>query len=122
MHSQSRFIESLYKKLAKKHFIKVFNFSNNGNHLHFVSRSKTREGFRKFVTAFSGGVAQKMTESWKGRAKDGKFWDHIPFTQILEWGRDLQNTIEYVIQNYLEYRGLVPYEPRVKRRKAVAAS
>lgn len=117
LHGRSRFIEALYKRLAKKHLIKVFEFSNNGNHLHFVIQAKTREGFKRFVTAFSGCVAQRMTQSWKGKPSEGKFWDCIPFTRILEWGRDLRNTLDYVVQNYLEERRMISYQVRGRKKR-----
>lgn len=116
LHRESRFIEKTLRNLSAKHLVKVLQYSNSGNHLHLVIQARTRNGFRHFVTALSGMIAQKMMGSFKGRPHQGKFWDFIPYTRILEWGRDLRNALEYVVQNYLEERGLVTYHPRQKRR------
>lgn len=112
LHSQSRWLETLLRKVSSQFGVRVFRYSNNGNHLHLVVQAKTRKGFQSFLIAFSGVVAQKIMGSYKGVPQKARFWDHIPFTRIVEWGRDFQNAIAYTDQNYLEERGLLSYRPR----------
>jgi REP element-mobilizing transposase RayT len=112
LHSKSRWLEALLRKLSSQCGVRVFRYSNNGNHLHLVVQARTRKGFQTFLMAFSGTVAQKMTGSRKGNPQSKRFWDAIPFTRILEWGKDFKNAIAYTEQNYLEARGLIPYRPR----------
>ena len=49
---------------------------------------------------------------FKGKQGQGS----IPFTRIVEWGRDLWNAKRYLVLNYVESVGLAPYEPRRRGR------
>src|SRR3954470_4815368 len=48
LHRNAGAILSLRQKLAKKNFIKVYEYSNNSNHLHILIRGKTRLGLQNF--------------------------------------------------------------------------
>lgn len=105
---EARWIERLVRALAGKFFVRVFEYSNNGNHLHLLVQAKDRIRFKQFLMALSGLIATKMTSSKKGKPLARKFWDHIPFTRIVEWGRDIENVVLYIMQNQQEALGLLP--------------
>ncbi|MEQ1666780.1 MAG: hypothetical protein ABL927_15570 [Bdellovibrionales bacterium] len=44
--------------------------------------------------------------------KSIKFWDQRPFTRIVEWGRDFNNSCKYLRQNTLEAIGFLEYKTR----------
>jgi REP element-mobilizing transposase RayT len=108
LFTQSRWIERLVRTTAKIFSVKIFEYSNNGNHLHLAVQARYRNEFKKFLMAVSGQVAQKITSSQKGKPLARKFWDFIPYTRIVEWGRDLEHVILYVMQNQQEALGLLP--------------
>lgn len=119
MHRESRFIEALIRGAGKRFGIRLYEFSNNGNHLHLLLRAQTREGFKSFVRSISGAIARRMTGAKKGKPLSSSFWDYLPFTRIVEWGRDFKNAQSYVIQNLLEALQLIPYQPRKHGSRSV---
>ena len=94
----------------------MYEFSNNGNHLHVLLRAKTRGGFQNFLRVLSAQIAARISGAKKGNAK-GKFWDKLAYTRLVEWGKSFRVAKAYVIQNFLEAAGVVPYKPRVGKRK-----
>ncbi len=109
---ESKFIQLLIARLAKRFRVRVYEQANSGNHLHLLVRAETRDGFKQFLMALSGRIAQKMTGAAKGKPLAAKFWDFIPFTRIVEWGRAFAIVRRYVIQNTLETLGVIPYQVR----------
>ncbi len=74
-------------------------------------KARTHEAYRSFVRFVSGKIAFEVTGAKKGRAMvskkaDGKFWDSIPFSRVLEWGRDFINARIYITKNLFEGEGL----------------
>lgn len=110
----SQFISELVARLSKKWCVRVYEFSNNGNHLHLLIQPASRQGLQSFMRTLSALVARHVTGARKGKALLKKFWDAIPFTRIVEWGKAFFLTKNYVIQNQLEAAGVVPHAPRNK--------
>lgn len=97
-------IQDLLKKLAKENGVKIYQYSNVGNHLHLLIKTKNREGFQKFLRIFSGRVAMLITQAKKG-SPQGKFWDELAFTRIVQWGKDFTRLTRYFIKNEIESIG-----------------
>lgn len=112
----ARFIQQLVQTLARVNGIRIYQYSNSGNHLHFLLQAKTVAGFRRFVRALAGQVAMKVGGGKNGNPSGEKFWDLLPFTRIVEWGKAFQVARQYVVQNTLEALGLIPYQPRKPKR------
>jgi REP element-mobilizing transposase RayT len=122
--SHSQYISLLLKTLSSLCGVTIYQLAVNGNHLHMVIRARDRRGFQKFLRVFAGKVAQKVTGSQKTRKLAGRFWDHIPFTRLLSWGRDFFTAKAYVEQNEMEANGTISYQPRkqsTRRPKSYAA-
>lgn len=117
MFGKARQIERIIREKAKRNFVQIREYSNNGNHLHLLVQARDRRLFKNFLMAISGRIAQLINGSTKGKPQKEKFWDQIPFTRIVEWGRDLKNLTDYVIQNFLEARGWVTYRVRGRKLK-----
>lgn len=97
--------------------VRVYNRANVGNHIHFVLKARTHDAYRAFIRYLSGRIAFEVTGAKKGRAA-GRFWDSIPYSRVLEWGRDFINARIYITKNLFEGEGLVfatPSGPRVFR-------
>ncbi len=109
------FVSALVARLAARFGIRIYEFSNNGNHLHLLVQCRDRNGFRNFNRTLSALIARFVTGARKGKALVSKFWDAIPFTRVVEWGRDFFFAKNYVLHNQLEAAGRVPYSPRDTR-------
>jgi REP element-mobilizing transposase RayT len=114
----ARLLRALVPLLATRFHVQLYEVANVGNHLHLVVRARTREGFKGFLMALSGRITQQITGAKKGNPLEKRFFDSIPFSRILEWGRDFKNAIRYVIQNTLEAAGEIPFQPRARRTGA----
>jgi REP element-mobilizing transposase RayT len=113
--SNSNYIYKLIYKHAEACEVKLYKYSNNGNHLHLAIRAKDHKLFKKFLRTIAGLIARHVLKAEKGRAK-GKFWDALAFTRIAEWGKSFQTLKRYILQNVLEAAGVIPYQSR-KRQK-----
>jgi REP element-mobilizing transposase RayT len=98
-------IQDLMERLASENGIKVYQFVNVGNHLHLLVKIRSRDGFQKFLRVFTGRVALLVTGARKGNPQ-GKFWDALAFSRIVQWGKDFKRITLYFIKNELESLGL----------------
>jgi REP element-mobilizing transposase RayT len=94
--------------------IHVYNLAINGNHIHFLVRAKDKPSLKKFLRATAGHLARLVTGACKGKPQ-GKFWDALVFTRIVEWGRAYGHVRDYILQNVFEATGFVEYRPRKAR-------
>ncbi len=113
--SHAPFIRCVVPLIAKRFNVQLYEWSQNSNHLHLLLRAATRDGLKHFLMAVSGRISQKITCAKKGNPLGKRFFDHIPFSRIVEWGRSLVIARRYIIQNNLEALGLVAYRPRKAR-------
>ena len=98
-------IHDLLLKLARENGIKIYRYTNVGNHLHLLIKIRNRSAFQKFLRVFSGRVVMFITDARKGNPQ-GKFWDSLAFTRIVQWGKDFTRVTRYFLKNELEGLGL----------------
>ena len=101
--------------------VKVYRFSNVGNHLHFLLKFKTREGFRAFTRHVAGAVSMMITCARKGDALKKPFWDLLPFTRIVSWGREFETLKTYLLRNLLESWGIENRDAKMVSIKAMSS-
>jgi REP element-mobilizing transposase RayT len=107
----SKYIHRLIYKFAGACDVKIYKYSNNGNHLHVAIKANNHELFKKFLRTIAGLIARHVLKAQKGQIK-GRFWDTLAFTRIAEWGTAFKKLSAYVVQNVLESAGVIPYIPR----------
>ena len=106
----SQIVQDTLEKTSKKYGVKVYSFTNSGNHLHIVLRLTNRFTYKAFIRALTGTIAIKVTGAKKFNKLKKVFWDQRPFTRVLAWGRDFARAIDYVWLNKLESWGAIPYQ------------
>lgn len=111
-------IHDLLDRLVRKNGIKVYHYSNVGNHLHILIKVKDRNGFQNFLKSFSGKVALLITRAKKG-SPQGKFWDQLAFTRIVQWGKDFKRIAYYFFKNEMEGFGFSSEFARVLTQRGV---
>ena len=109
-------VEELIWRYAKRFHIKIYRFSVNFNHIHFVLKAKRREHLQNFLRTTAGLIACFILKAKKG-IKKGKFWNLLAFSRIVEWGKAFRIAMAYLLQNELEASGLIPYKVRGIKRK-----
>jgi putative transposase len=113
--------KQLYKS-AKKYGIKIYSYSNVGNHLHLLIKLSKRSFWAPFireVTSRIAFIAQKVSDRSvhkshsrlsldKSADKKIKFWKYRPFTRIIGgWKKAFLTVKNYIYLNKLEARGLI---------------
>ena len=110
------FIREWVPSLAKRFHVQLCEWSTNSNHLHLLLRARTRQGLQHFLMVLGSRIAQHITGARKGKPIGKRFFDSIPFSRIVEWGKALVAAKRYVVQNILEASGAISYQPRNHRR------
>ncbi len=106
---------------AKNFGVRIYQYSNVGNHLHLLIRIHSRREYKKFIRAISSLIQGIVTKTLGANQKVGSqkskeiFWDFRPFSRVVSWGKDFRIASAYVIKNTLEVLGLIPYTPRKSR-------
>lgn len=97
-------IESLVYAVARKRDIRILRLANVGNHLHLALQTRTRRGFQAFLREITGKIAVLVTGAIKG-SPSGPFWDHLAWSRVVNWGRELKGVLAYILKNMLEAEG-----------------
>lgn len=104
-------IERLIQRASTGHGVRVYRFSNVGNHLHLLVRARTREGFQNFLRVITAQTAALVTGARKGNPR-GKFWDALAYSRVVGWGREFKKLQAYLSKNLLEGMRLFLRGPR----------
>ena len=110
--NQAKYIRTLIPALAQKYGLRLYETSQNSNHLHLLVKTRTRKGLKLFLIALSSKISMKVTGSRKGKPFGKKFFDSIPFSRIVPWGKAYRTAKAYVFKNILEASGEISYAPR----------
>ncbi|MBI2605879.1 MAG: transposase [Deltaproteobacteria bacterium] len=104
-------IERLVHLASSRHGVRVYRFSNVGNHLHLLVRARTRVGFQNFLRVITAQTAALATGARKGNPK-GRFWDALAYSRVVSWGREFKKLQAYLSKNLLEGMRLFLRGPR----------
>ena len=66
----------------------------------------------------SSKIALRIAGAKKGAKLLKKFWDHIPWSRIVEWGKAFFAARDYVEQNEMESHGVVRYKRRKRKSRS----
>ena len=99
-------IEKMFLKYSTKFKVKIYKKALASNHIHVLALFVSRQNYVQFIKAISGQMAQQLKIKWQ----------HRPWSRIVSWGKAFQTAIQYVLQNEREALGIMPYQPRVRRR------
>ncbi len=99
-----RAIEEKARALAKKYRVRVFHYTNVGNHLHFTVQAASRRELQSFLRVLPQAIAFLVTGTRKGKPI-GRFWDHLAFSRVVAWGKDKYRMANYHEKNRLEAQG-----------------
>lgn len=76
---------------------------------------------QNFLRIIAGQIAFDITGAKKGN-KIGRFWDHLVYTRIINWGRHFETLQAYLIKNLLEGIGAVDRSGRDRDLKIITLS
>ena len=108
-------IRRIIEKFSFVYGIKILSIANAWNHLHLQIKLSNRFTYTAFIRAITGAIAMSITgrSRWTTlKAKKEKFWDHRPFTRIVESMRAFVNLTDYIRMNQIESEGFKRDEAR----------
>jgi REP element-mobilizing transposase RayT len=102
MHRKNKAdIHILLLDTAKRFGIRIDRYENVGNHIHLVMQGKKRAQIQAFLRVFPQRVMFHVTGACKGNPQ-GRFFDYIAYSRVVEWGREFKIVTTYLLKNALE--------------------
>ncbi len=98
-------VENAIHETARRFQVRILRFQNVGNHLHLGLQASTRENFQNFLRVVTQKIMFLITKARKG-SPQGRFWRHLAFSRVVEWGPDWRNVKNYFERNRLEAEGM----------------
>lgn len=111
----NRQLERIFREHAKKYCIQLYEISFNWSHVHLILKLPTKGSYKAFIRTVTAALVAYLSKL-SGKNLKGIF-DLRPFTRILNWGRDLRNTIDYCELNELEGWGLISRKKNHSKRQ-----
>jgi REP element-mobilizing transposase RayT len=112
-YKNSKRVQELCFKLARRYGIKIYEYGNAGNHIHLLIKLSNRFTYFAFIRNLTGTMVKKIMGSQK---LTKKFWDYRPFSRVVEWSKAYRIAKDYVLLNQLEGLGIIPYQPNRLRQ------
>jgi len=109
----SKKIDRILKKFAKKHCVGIKQVANVGNHLHMDIQLAHRRSYKPFIRAITSAIAMAITGMSRWTKLEIKFWDYRPFTRVITSWRAKLTLRDYIMVNQLEGLGNSRVEARV---------
>lgn len=103
LYSQKDFLEKNIGLHAKKYGLKIYSLAINFDHIHLLVKIPNRDQYKNFIRALTGNLAKSLGKG---------LWSLIPFTRVVQWGRDFRSALLYLRKNRDEVSGQRPYEKR----------
>lgn len=96
-------VDAAIHRCAHKYGVKVYEYANVGNHLHFVLKIPRRASWAGFIRELTGEIAAQMKFLL---AIKEKFWMFRPHTRVVQgWKKAYNAAVTYVRLNTLEAEG-----------------
>ncbi len=61
-----------------------------------------------------------VTGARKTHPLTGKFWDFVPYTRIVNWGRDRDNLVRHFIKNLFEAAGTLTRKAKTEGLEVIS--
>ena len=89
-----------FHKTAEKHSIKIYELVFNHTHVHLLIKLPSQEAYRAFIRE----LTSRCVSYWSKKIgiKLRKIFATLPFTRIIEWGRDFFGIKKYFEKNEKE--------------------
>lgn len=97
-----------YAKIFK---VKVYRFSNTGDQIQLLVKASEKKQLQDYLRVLAGRVVIHVTGARKyvkrlsahpDAKNKRKFWDHLCWSRLVNWGKDFFNTTQTVFENELQ--------------------
>jgi REP element-mobilizing transposase RayT len=90
----------LVRDSASRYQVRIYNFSVNWNHFHFVILVPSRDAYINFVRFLTSQTVAQLSKKHRKNLKG--LFSLRPFTRIVSWGHDFRRVCHYVTANIYE--------------------
>ena len=111
LFKQKKKLQSVLRKQAKIFGVKIYSESIQSDHWHLCLKITNRRLYRGFIRSLTGIIARSFGKG---------LWRLRPYTRIVDWGKDFLNVKDYLLLNYCEVNGIVPYAIRKEQKKHIS--
>lgn len=109
LFKNKNWILEILRKQARNSGVRIDAISVQRDHIHLVIRIYSRQLYKAFIRASTGLIARRLGKG---------LWKLLPFTRLINWGRDYKTACAYVFQNEMEVLEIWKYRPRAHRKRA----
>jgi REP element-mobilizing transposase RayT len=100
-------VNKLVYFVAKRHGVRIYKYSNVGNHLHLLIKIPHVHRWAAFIRELTGRIAQELIGELK-LPDQLRFWKFRPHTRIVRgWQKAYRIAKEYIYLNQLEADGCI---------------
>jgi REP element-mobilizing transposase RayT len=101
-------VNETVSRVCRKHGVRIYNYSNVGNHLHLLIKLPNVWQWAAFIRELTGRISQVAQGLAGSDSGVGNFWKQRPFTRIVRgWQRAFRIVKEYINLNQLEAEGYI---------------
>ncbi len=103
--NRARILSQIYV-YAARFKVHVYKATNEGNYIHLLVKCDDRKKMADYLRVLAGRVAIGVTGARKHVKRVGKFWDHLCWSRLVNFGQDFFNTRALFKANAGEESGL----------------
>lgn len=97
-------LDQVLRRISRKWGVQIKNRVWVSNHIHMTVQFSNRMHYQNWIRELTGQIVCCLSQ--RVRQRIANFFDHRPWTRVLEWGRDLLNMKDYFLKNELQNFGL----------------
>jgi putative transposase len=86
-------VVAVVRKYSEKFGVKIFELGLETDHIHIEAQIPSRELYTRWIRTVPAMLARRIP---------GLKWSFTPYSRIVSWGRDFENTRAYVRDNQTE--------------------
>lgn len=106
LFKHQRMLQFVLRRQAKTFGVKIYSETVQCDHWHLFIKITNRRLYRAFIRSITGIIARMLGKG---------IWELAPYSRIVHWGIDFSNVKDYLLLNYCEINGIVPYAIRKQR-------
>jgi hypothetical protein len=81
-------IQAMIYRYAERFGVRIYRAVNHGHEIQLLVKATERKPLADFLRVLAGQVAVRVTGATKGKKRVGRFWDHLTFSKLINWGRE----------------------------------
>ncbi len=98
-------INNLLRKYSRKFFVRVEQYSVQGDHIHILVRGGKRSQMQSFFRVLAGQFVQRLTDTFQTKHEGEKIWKHRPFSRVIKGYKPYRIARDYIQLNECEANG-----------------